>query len=145
MLHHAVLHERNGSVLFVFVDEYGGIDGSNSQCRCVIDECFVVNDLERVSHFDVEEVDLPSVDICYLHCQQRRCPVVHNHIPKGRADVPFDIFTLDRNILLILKRFYAITGQVYDRIICQRFGKCDVLDGFQRILCSQSDVMHSCF
>ena len=141
-LMHTVLREREGLIGLALVREDSPLDGGNAERRRIIDIRLVIDNLERIPFFDIEKVDLPSVNIRDTDGKERVGPLVGDDVPERRRNRTLDVATLQGNGFIISISLDRPLRQVDDRIIRQRFGKADVANRLQGILRRERTIIH---
>ena len=141
-LMHTVLREREGLIGLALVREDSPLDGGNAERRRIVDIRLVIDNLERIPFFDIEKVDLPSINIRDTDGEERVGPLLGDDVPERRRNRTLDVATLQGNGFVVSISLDRPLRQVDDRIIRQRFGKADVANRLQGILRRERTIIH---
>ncbi len=113
----AILGKRYGDKIFSLMCEDGSFDRGDIQSCRVVYVSDVIQYPERIPFLHVEEVDLPSIYIRNLDCQQRVRPACLDHVPKRRIDRTFRVMAFDDNGFVEFVCQERIACQVDDGIV----------------------------
>lgn len=139
----AVLREGDRVIVLALVREDSRFyRGDIEACR-VVDVGLVIDHLESVAFLDIEEVDLPGVNVRDPDRQERIVAVGLDNIPERRVDRSFGIFLFQRDGLGVFVGADRVAGQVDDGIIGHRLGECDVFDVGQAVERREGVIVHA--
>ena len=139
----AVLREGDRVIVLALVREDGRFDRSDAEACRVVDVGLVIDHLKSVALLNVEEVDLPGVNIRDANRQERIVAIGLDDIPERRVDSSFGIFLFQSDGLGVFVGADCVAGQVDDGIVGHRLGKGDVFDAGQAVERRERVVVHA--